>query len=91
MQCVPLIDASAEVQAQVRALRNQADVRKYMYTSHEISEQEHASWLNSLAGNPRQSVFVVMLEGQAAGAVSLNAINPQQRTADARSWKPTRR
>lgn len=82
MQCVPLIDASAEVQAQVRALRNQADVRKYMYTSHEISEQEHANWLNSLAGNPRQAVFVVMLEGQAAGVVSLNAINPQQKTAD---------
>jgi UDP-4-amino-4,6-dideoxy-N-acetyl-beta-L-altrosamine N-acetyltransferase len=53
-----------------------------MYTSHEISEQEHAKWLTSLQGNPRQQVFVVIKDEQALGVVSLNAINALQKTAD---------
>lgn len=82
MQLIPLLAAYSNVQAQVRALRNQQEVRKYMYTSHEISEQEHASWLHSLQGNQRQEVFVAVDAGQALGVVSLNAINAQQKTAD---------
>ncbi|MFP3519091.1 UDP-4-amino-4,6-dideoxy-N-acetyl-beta-L-altrosamine N-acetyltransferase, partial [Pseudomonas sp. SIMBA_077] len=34
MQLIPLLASSPTVQAQVRALRNQQEVRKYMYTSH---------------------------------------------------------
>lgn len=82
MQFLPLTEASPDIQAHVRTLRNQPDVRKYMYTSHEISEQEHADWLTSLHGNPRQQVFVVIKDEQAVGVVSLNAINVLQKTAD---------
>jgi UDP-4-amino-4,6-dideoxy-N-acetyl-beta-L-altrosamine N-acetyltransferase len=82
MQFLPLTDASPAVQAHVRTLRNQPDVRKFMYTSHEISEQEHAKWLNSLQGNPRQQVFVVIKDEQAVGVVSLNAINVLHKSAD---------
>ncbi|QAX85981.1 UDP-4-amino-4,6-dideoxy-N-acetyl-beta-L-altrosamine N-acetyltransferase [Pseudomonas sp. DTU12.3] len=82
MQLLPLTDASPAIQAHVRTLRNQPDVRKYMYTSHEISEQEHANWLNSLKGNPRQQVFVVIKDEQAVGVVSLNAINVLHKSAD---------
>ena len=82
MQFLLLTDASPVIQAHVRTLRNQPDVRKYMYTSHEISEQEHANWLASLKGNARQQVFVVIKDEQAVGVVSLNAINVLQKTAD---------
>lgn len=82
MQFIPLTDASPAAQAHVRTLRNQEDVRKFMYTSHEISEQEHADWLSSLKGNARQQVFVVIKDEQAVGVVSLNAINAQQKSAD---------
>jgi UDP-4-amino-4,6-dideoxy-N-acetyl-beta-L-altrosamine N-acetyltransferase len=82
MQFLPLTDASPAVQAHVRTLRNQPDVRKFMYTSHEISEQEHANWLASLQGNPRQQVFVVIKDEQAVGVVSLNAINVLHKSAD---------
>ncbi|MGY4660174.1 UDP-4-amino-4,6-dideoxy-N-acetyl-beta-L-altrosamine N-acetyltransferase [Pseudomonas chlororaphis] len=82
MQVVPILETCAQVQARVRELRNQPDVRKYMYTSHEISEAEHRAWLDSLAGNPRQSVFVVLQEGIACGVVSLNAINALHKSAD---------
>jgi UDP-4-amino-4,6-dideoxy-N-acetyl-beta-L-altrosamine N-acetyltransferase len=82
MQFVPLVDATPEIQARVRSLRNQENVRKYMYTAHEISEKEHAAWLNSLSNNPRQVVFVAIKDSDAVGVVSLNAINPLQKTAD---------
>ncbi|MBO9549717.1 UDP-4-amino-4,6-dideoxy-N-acetyl-beta-L-altrosamine N-acetyltransferase [Pseudomonas sp.] len=77
-----LIDAAPEVQTEIRLLRNQEEVRKYMYTSHEISLQEHENWLKSLQGNARQSVFVAIHDDKAAGVVSLNAINTTQKTAD---------
>jgi len=82
MRFIPLLDAGAVVQARVRLLRNQPDVRKYMYTSHEISEAEHQAWLDSLKGNARQSVFVIVDAEQAIGVVSLSAINTLQKTAD---------
>ncbi|QHC96752.1 UDP-4-amino-4,6-dideoxy-N-acetyl-beta-L-altrosamine N-acetyltransferase [Pseudomonas sp. R84] len=82
MQFLPLTDASPAIQAHVRTLRNQPDVRKFMYTSHEISEAEHANWLDSLQGNPRQQVFVVIRDEQAVGVVSLNAINVLHKSAD---------
>ncbi|WP_426235872.1 UDP-4-amino-4,6-dideoxy-N-acetyl-beta-L-altrosamine N-acetyltransferase [Pseudomonas sp. TWP3-2] len=82
MQFIPLTDASPTIQAHVRTLRNQEDVRKYMYTSHEISEQEHANWLSSLKGNARQQVFVVLKDDLGVGVVALNAINAQHKSAD---------
>jgi len=82
MEFVPLINASQATQAQVRKLRNQPEVRKYMYTSHEIGEDEHNHWIASLAGNTRQSVFVAMNQGHLAGVVLLSAINVAQKTAD---------
>ena len=82
MRFIPLLDAGAAVQARVRLLRNQPDVRKYMYTCHEISEVEHQAWLDSLKGNARQSVFVIINAGQPIGIVSLSAINTVQKTAD---------
>lgn len=78
----PILATSAQVQERVRQLRNQPQVRRFMYTEHEISAQEHQAWLASLAGNGRQSVYVVMVDDIPRGVVSLNAINPLHRSAD---------
>ncbi|MFK3795026.1 MULTISPECIES: UDP-4-amino-4,6-dideoxy-N-acetyl-beta-L-altrosamine N-acetyltransferase [unclassified Pseudomonas] len=90
MQFLPLIEASPSIQSAVRTLRNQEEVRKFMYTSHEISPQEHEQWLRSLKGNPRQSVFAAMRDGELAGVVSLSAINATQKTADWAFYLDTR-
>ncbi|WP_415771400.1 UDP-4-amino-4,6-dideoxy-N-acetyl-beta-L-altrosamine N-acetyltransferase [Pseudomonas sp. LB3P38] len=82
MQLVPILEVSRQVQSRVRDLRNQPDVRQYMYTDHEISDAEHTAWLGSLPDNPRQSVFVLMLDGAVRGVVSLNAISTLHKTAD---------
>jgi len=82
MHFINILDTDPSMQARVRELRNHADVRRFMYSSHEISEQEHQNWLASLVGNQRQSVFVVCLDDRVAGIVSLNAINTTHQTAD---------
>jgi UDP-4-amino-4,6-dideoxy-N-acetyl-beta-L-altrosamine N-acetyltransferase len=82
MQFISLLDATPEIQAEVRNLRNQTAVRKFMYTEHEISLDEHCAWLESLKDNPRQSVFVVMHDDKPAGVVSLNAIDALHHSAD---------
>ncbi|MGC1333082.1 MULTISPECIES: UDP-4-amino-4,6-dideoxy-N-acetyl-beta-L-altrosamine N-acetyltransferase [unclassified Pseudomonas] len=78
----PILATSAETRERVRQLRNQPQVRRFMYTDHEISPQEHQAWLASLEGNARQAVYVVMVDGIACGLVSLNAINLQHGSAD---------
>lgn len=82
MNIVPILELPVDQQADVRQLRNQPDVRKFMYTDHEISEDEHLNWLEGLRASSRQQVFVVLIEGAAAGVVSLSAINTTHRTAD---------
>jgi UDP-4-amino-4,6-dideoxy-N-acetyl-beta-L-altrosamine N-acetyltransferase len=82
MHFLLLTDADLDVQTRVRELRNHPDVRKFMYTTHEIGEAEHRAWLDSLKGNERQSVFAVISEGAVIGVVSLNAINRVQKSAD---------
>jgi len=82
MEFVSLVDASESIQSRIRELRNQENVRKFMYTDHEISTEEHANWIASLRGNKRQQVFAVVRDGIAAGLVSLSAINEQQKHAE---------
>ena len=82
MQFIDILSADQQVQAQVRELRNHRDVKRYMYSDHDISEEEHRNWLRSLAGNSRQHVFVIKTDDRLAGVVSLSAINSVHRTAD---------
>jgi UDP-4-amino-4,6-dideoxy-N-acetyl-beta-L-altrosamine N-acetyltransferase len=82
MEFVPILDLPDSTRSMVRDLRNQPDVRRFMYTSHEISVDEHQAWLTSLENNPRQSVFVIMSNETLMGVVSLNAINTLHKTAD---------
>ncbi len=79
---VPILATSAPVQERVRQLRNQPEVRRHMYTDHEISPREHQAWLASLHDNARQSVFVVLVDDTPRGVVSLNAINTLHQCAD---------
>lgn len=82
MHFINILDTSPGVQARVRDLRNHIDVRRFMYSSHEISAEEHRNWLVSLVDNARQRVFVAFLDDRVAGIVSLNGISATHHTAD---------
>lgn len=43
---------------QVLAWRNHPDVRKYMYTQHEISMAEHSRWFEKCAKDPARHVLI---------------------------------
>ncbi|MGB9092185.1 UDP-4-amino-4,6-dideoxy-N-acetyl-beta-L-altrosamine N-acetyltransferase [Pseudomonas farsensis] len=42
----------------VRAWRNHADVRRFMYTQHEIAPQEHRKWFESCQSDPCKHLMV---------------------------------
>lgn len=59
----------------VRDVRNQASVRKSMYTEHEIPLKEHLAWVDRLSNDNRQIVFVVFVDDVVSGVVSVNNID----------------
>jgi UDP-4-amino-4,6-dideoxy-N-acetyl-beta-L-altrosamine N-acetyltransferase len=78
----PLLEQTPETQEFIRALRNSDGVRKYMYSDHVISPEEHARWLASLRGNDSVCAMVILAHGKVEGLVSLNSIRHQHKTAD---------
>lgn len=75
----PLVESDL---ATVLAWRNAPEVRKYMYTHHEISEAEHLAWFGRLQNDPA-SLWLIYLsdEGQANGVVYFTQYDALARTA----------
>jgi len=78
----PLTDLQESDQMKVLEIRNQPGVRNNMYTTHEISRQEHLQWIESLKKTNGTRFFAVIFENEIIGGVSLNAINTQHGRAD---------
>ena len=71
-----LTDLDTELQMMVRGIRNEENVRKWMYTDHVIGTNEHLAWINHLKQDDTQIVFVVMDdERNPLGVISVNAID----------------
>lgn len=79
----PLLDLDRLSQLAIREIRNESDVRKWMYTDHVISQREHEDWLSRLEADDRQIVFAVLDKHRAPiGVVSVNAIDYVHKKAD---------
>ncbi len=80
---VPLISLNTESQLKVREIRNEENIRKWMYTDHVIGTKEHLDWINRLKQDHRQIVFAVLNEERhPLGAVSVNSIDRLHKKAD---------
>ena len=78
-----LTDLDLELQMMVLMIRNEANVRKWMYTDHVIAESEHLDWIRRLRTDERQLVFAVLGSDRVPlGVVSVNAIDRLHRKAD---------
>ena len=78
-----LTSLDTELQMSVREIRNEENVRKWMYTDHLISVNEHLGWITRLKQDDRQIVFVVLDHaGSPLGVVSVNAIDRLHKKAD---------
>ena len=77
-----IIKCTGKQKKTVHEIRNQESVRKSMYTEHEISVDEHLSWLKQLNSDKRQIVFAVLVDDVVSGIVSVNAIDRMHLKSD---------
>jgi UDP-4-amino-4,6-dideoxy-N-acetyl-beta-L-altrosamine N-acetyltransferase len=58
----------------VLAWRNHSDVRRWMYTTHEISMQEHRNWFAACDADPHRHLLIYEVAGAPTGFVNLTRI-----------------
>lgn len=63
--------------------RNQPEIRKNMYTQHEITREEHFAWFARIKNDPSKQFFICLQGDTPVGVINFVDINPSQRTA---SW-----
>jgi UDP-4-amino-4,6-dideoxy-N-acetyl-beta-L-altrosamine N-acetyltransferase len=68
-QIRPMVHADM---ALVLAWRNHPDVRRYMYTQHEITLAEHERWLERTLPDPRKHLLIFEVNQQPLGFVNFN-------------------
>ena len=61
---------------QVLAWRNHSEVRRYMYTQHEISLEEHIHWFQKTSTDPNRHLFIYEFDSTPLGFISLNVKSP---------------
>lgn len=60
---------------QVLEWRNHPDVRKYMYTQHEITLEEHTRWFSRACKDSKISLKVLEINGDPVGFVNIKQIS----------------
>lgn len=78
----PLNSLEPELQMKVREIRNEANVRKWMYNDYAIDVNEHRAWISRLKSDNKQIVFVVLKQGDPLGVVSVNGIDYLHKKTD---------
>lgn len=65
--------AAADLE-QVLAWRNHPEIRRYMYTTHEIGLSEHRAWFERASQDARKHLLVFESHGDAVGFVNLTEL-----------------
>jgi UDP-4-amino-4,6-dideoxy-N-acetyl-beta-L-altrosamine N-acetyltransferase len=60
-------------QQQLLVWRNRPDVRRYMYSDHLISPQEHEEWFTAALTDPSRDYWVINMDGENVGLANLYA------------------
>lgn len=59
---------------QVLSWRNHPEVRRYMYTRHEILLEEHAQWFERVSKDPERHLLVFEIDGNPHGFINIHQI-----------------
>ncbi|MGV3468692.1 UDP-4-amino-4,6-dideoxy-N-acetyl-beta-L-altrosamine N-acetyltransferase [Limnobacter sp.] len=54
--------------------RNHKEVRRFMFTKHEISEVEHNRWFDRISADPRRHLLIYQVHDKALGFVNIHEI-----------------
>lgn len=57
---------------QVLSWRNHPNVRRYMYTQHEISLDEHARWFSRTSQDPNRHLLVFEIDAEPLGFINIH-------------------
>jgi UDP-4-amino-4,6-dideoxy-N-acetyl-beta-L-altrosamine N-acetyltransferase len=60
----------------VRAWRNRPEIRRVMFTAHEIAADEHRRWFEMASVDPTRRLLIFELDGEAQGYVQFSGVAP---------------
>lgn len=83
MKNIKLIPLTLDYLDTVFEWRNRADVRKNMYTSHEITKEEHLSWFERINRDITKRYFIFELDNVPCGVIGFVDINTVSKSS---SW-----
>ncbi|WP_172399504.1 UDP-4-amino-4,6-dideoxy-N-acetyl-beta-L-altrosamine N-acetyltransferase [Campylobacter jejuni] len=66
---------SKKIKEKLRFYRNHPQVKKYLYTTHYISKQEHKKFIQKLKKNSKKSYFCVSCDNQILGSINFEKIS----------------
>ncbi|MGP9664679.1 UDP-4-amino-4,6-dideoxy-N-acetyl-beta-L-altrosamine N-acetyltransferase [Halomonas sp. AOP22-C1-8] len=75
----PLQEADLEL---VREWRNHPDVRRFMYTQHEITKEEHRAWFQRTQADPQRHLLLAKREGKPFGFVNFFVLDVTAKRAE---------
>lgn len=70
-----ILEVDAELQREVLSWRNSEDVRRFMIHQHDITLDEHQSWLQRLATEKTQQCWVVFMDEDSIGTAYITNID----------------
>ena len=80
---INILNLDTSIVEKIRQWRNSEDVRKYMYSSHYISKDEHAKWFESLKlKDTKRKVWVIFYEDIPVGVINLINIDYENKSTD---------
>lgn len=67
---------------QIRQWRNRRQVASFMYTDHEISEEEHAAWFARIQNDPTCRYWVIVCDSRDVGVANISHLDRQNERCD---------
>jgi UDP-4-amino-4,6-dideoxy-N-acetyl-beta-L-altrosamine N-acetyltransferase len=80
-QLIDFVDLTNNELLDVLEMRNNLEVRKWMYTQDEISQEQHFSFIRKLTDDTKNQYFMVKQEKAILGVIYFNNINFEKQTA----------
>jgi UDP-4-amino-4,6-dideoxy-N-acetyl-beta-L-altrosamine N-acetyltransferase len=79
---VEIMRISQADKASLRQWRNDPTVSKWMYTNHEIGEEEHHAWFHSMLADSSKVYWKIVVDGVAVGAIFLTGVSDQGKSCE---------
>ena len=79
---VELVRISLADKASLREWRNDPAVSKWMYTNHEIGEEEHNAWFDAMLADASKVYWKIVTDGVAVGSVFLTGVSGQGKSCE---------